>query len=192
MKLSLTFVVAMLCAWPASAQLPSPNVSQPTSQINSASTAAQRITLSGCVGNINQSSPNDFILSSAAIVPTSVAPATPTSATPPAVPPVASPTTPATAATPPNPTTPPTSATPGVNAAATQPNAIASDYRLSGLGMSSWSGQRVQVVGVVVPSTTAGSSATTPVGTTGTMGKPMPEFRVQSVQPATGECPPRQ
>jgi hypothetical protein len=54
-------------------------------------------------------------------------------------------------------------------------------YRLSGTDMSSWSGQRVQVVGTVAPSTTAGS------GTPGVT--PMPEFRVQSVQPIAGPCP---
>jgi hypothetical protein len=58
--------------------------------------------------------------------------------------------------------------------------------------MNSWAGQRVQVVGVVVPATPSAPSATAPVGTSGALGKPMPEFRVQSVQPATGDCPPKQ
>ena len=190
MKLSLTFVAAMLSAWPASAQPPNPNVSQPTSQINQASPAAQSITLSGCVGSINQA-PDQFSLSSAALVPASAQPATPpTAAT--AAPPAASPTTPPTAATPPQPATPPAPTTAGSVAAATQPGAIASGYRLSGLDMSSWSGKRVQIVGAVVPSTTAGSLLTTAVGTTGTMGKALPEFRVQSVTPTTGDCPPQQ
>jgi hypothetical protein len=63
-------------------------------------------------------------------------------------------------------------------------------YRLSGNDMSSWSGKRVQIVGVVVPPTT-GASATNAVGSAGTTGQTLPEFRVQSVQPITGNCPQR-
>jgi hypothetical protein len=53
-------------------------------------------------------------------------------------------------------------------------------YRLSGTDMSAWSGQRVQIVGVVVPAApNAGAAGATA----------MPEFRVQSVQPTSGPCP---
>jgi hypothetical protein len=55
--------------------------------------------------------------------------------------------------------------------------------------VSPFSGRRVQVVGVIVPPVTPG--AATAVGTSGTAGTPMQEFRVQSVQPLAGDCPPR-
>src|SRR5437867_486281 len=52
-------------------------------------------------------------------------------------------------------------------------------YRLSGTDMTSWIGRRVEIVGTLVSSPTASSTA--PVGTTGTLGKtdtlPIPEFR---------------
>jgi len=63
-------------------------------------------------------------------------------------------------------------------------------YRLSGADMTAWVGRRVEVVGMLV-SSPSGSSAT-PVGTAGTTKTdplPMPEFRVVSVQPITGQCP---
>ncbi len=56
--------------------------------------------------------------------------------------------------------------------------------------MSSWSGQRVQIVGVVVPATT-GSTANAGATGTGATGATLPEFRVQSVTPVTGSCPQR-
>ena len=65
-----------------------------------------------------------------------------------------------------------------------------SGYRLSGTDMSSWSGQRVQIVGVVVPATT-GSTANACAAGTGATGATLPEFRVQSVTPVTGGCSPR-
>jgi len=61
-------------------------------------------------------------------------------------------------------------------------------YRLSGTDMSSWSGQRVQIVGVVIPPTN-GPNAMPGVSGTGATGQTLPEFRVQSVQPITGSCP---
>jgi hypothetical protein len=69
---------------------------------------------------------------------------------------------------------------------AAQPPVSAAGYRLSGLNLGSFSGQRVQVVGVVVPSTPPAGGA---VGTSGTTGQPLPEFRVQSVQPISVDCP---
>jgi hypothetical protein len=131
------------------------------------------------------------------------APATPP-VTVPATPPATTPATPpATAATaPPNPATSGvTRAAPaatGINAAApsasinaaAQPAAsVGGGYRLSGVNMSSFSGRRVQVVGAVVPPTTPGSAGA--VGTSGTAGLPIQEFRVQSVQPISGDCPPQ-
>ncbi|HZR22807.1 MAG TPA: hypothetical protein VFA59_04410 [Vicinamibacterales bacterium] len=64
-------------------------------------------------------------------------------------------------------------------------------YRLSGNDMTSWSGQRVQIVGVVVPAAT-GTNASATAGSAGATGQTLPEFRVQSVQPVTGSCPPKQ
>jgi hypothetical protein len=61
-------------------------------------------------------------------------------------------------------------------------------YRLSGTDMTSWAGQRVQVVGTFSPSAAmpAGSTA---VGQSGAPSAPPLEFRVQSVQPILGSCP---
>ena len=63
-------------------------------------------------------------------------------------------------------------------------------YRLSGADMTSWTGQRVQVVGTFSPSAAmpAGSTA---VGQSGAPSAPPLEFRVQSVQPIPGSCPGR-
>ena len=58
-----------------------------------------------------------------------------------------------------------------------------SGYRLSGTDMASWIGKRVQIVGSVVPA----AAGATP--TPGASGLNVPEFRVVSVQPATGDCP---
>ena len=61
-------------------------------------------------------------------------------------------------------------------------------YRLSGADMGSWSGQRVQIVGTVVPGQTRAAAAPTNATNAGTAA-PMPELRVQSVQPVDGPCP---
>ena len=61
-------------------------------------------------------------------------------------------------------------------------------YRLSGADMSSWSGQRVQIVGTVVPGQASAAAAPTNATNAGA-AVPMPEFRVQSVQPVDGPCP---
>src|SRR5947209_13726181 len=61
-------------------------------------------------------------------------------------------------------------------------------YRLSGADMSSWSGQRVQIVGTVVPGQASAAAAPTNATNVGAAA-PMPEFRVQSVQPVDGPCP---
>jgi hypothetical protein len=52
--------------------------------------------------------------------------------------------------------------------------------------MNSWSGKRVQIVGTMAPS----AAATTTTATSSAMPA-MQEFRVQSVQAATGSCPPQ-
>jgi hypothetical protein len=58
--------------------------------------------------------------------------------------------------------------------------------------MTSWIGRRVQIVGSMVPSAsgTAASGAAASSGAAGPTGT-FPEFRVVSVQPMTGDCPPR-
>jgi hypothetical protein len=83
-------------------------------------------------------------------------------------------------------------ATPGASGVG---NTAIAGYRLTGNDMSSWVGQRVQIVGTVVrPTAPAGASAsaTGATGTAATTGAvQMPEFRVFSVQPTTGACPQR-
>jgi hypothetical protein len=61
-------------------------------------------------------------------------------------------------------------------------------YRLTGTNMGSWAGQRVQIVGVIIPAATGPSGSTGANGTPGT-GQMLTEFRVQSVQPIDGTCP---
>jgi hypothetical protein len=56
-------------------------------------------------------------------------------------------------------------------------------YALSGTDMTAWAGQRVQVVGTIVPPS-SGPSA-------GSATPTFPELRVQSVQPVSGPCPQR-
>jgi hypothetical protein len=63
-----------------------------------------------------------------------------------------------------------------------------SGYRLSGVDMTGWVGRRVQLVGTLAPTTTPTSEANPAMNATATT----PEFRVVSVQPATGNCPPQQ
>jgi hypothetical protein len=72
------------------------------------------------------------------------------------------------------------------------PGATIAGYRLSGNDMSSWLGQRVQIVGSVVrPTAPAGASASAS-GATGTSSAAlMPELRVTSVQAMSGPCPER-
>jgi len=64
----------------------------------------------------------------------------------------------------------------------------ASGYRLSGADMTGFVGQRVQLVGSLVPAATGASSSTPGMPAT----TPLPEFRVVSVQPISGNCPPQQ
>jgi len=61
-------------------------------------------------------------------------------------------------------------------------------YRLTGSGLDTWSGRRVQIIGSIVP-----PPPDIEASPSGTAGAPrpmaMPEFRVQSVQPIAGNCP---
>jgi hypothetical protein len=62
-----------------------------------------------------------------------------------------------------------------------------SGYQLSGTDMTSWLGRRVQIVGTVVPAA-SGTPAVAASGSTAPGTVAMPQFRVVSVQPITGEC----
>jgi hypothetical protein len=80
--------------------------------------------------------------------------------------------------------------TTGVAAAGATPNTASGlgGYRLSGVDMTSWAGQRVQVMGTFSPSPATAAGATT-TGAPGAPAAPPLEFRVQSVQPMSGPCP---
>ena len=203
------FVAAQTPASSSSAQTPS----------TAASSANQTMTLSGCVTpGANASDP--FTLSGASIVPSTSTPGVPTSpATPPASASALPPTTGA-AGTTGSGATGATGTTGTVGAAGTAssaagvPPAVANlstaasvtGYRLSGADMSSFAGQRVQIVGGLVPSAnaaaTAGASSSGVSGQTGMTGSgsgaiaapsiaTLPEFRVVSVKPISGPCPPK-
>jgi len=60
-----------------------------------------------------------------------------------------------------------------------------SGYRLSGTDMTGWIGRRVQLVGSLVQTPVGTSAATVGANTSGVL----PEFRVVSVQPISGDCP---
>jgi hypothetical protein len=68
-----------------------------------------------------------------------------------------------------------------------------SGYRLSGTDMSAWMGRRVQIIGSLVPAAPGAAPATPAaigavhIGPDGSLV--LPEFRVVSVSPVTGECP---
>jgi hypothetical protein len=62
--------------------------------------------------------------------------------------------------------------------------------------MASWLGQRVQITGVLVTPTAPAGASSSATGSTGGTGSAaaattMPEFRVVTVQPVSGPCPPR-
>jgi hypothetical protein len=186
------------------AQAPTPQPPAP-----SAANTRQTVTLAGCVGTMSGPQ-GGFMLSNPVVVPPAGAAATTSTATPTAAAtptPAATPTaTPIPAPTPAPPPTPqpaapvgtagtastgatPAGTAPGSVAAGAGTNAAMSGYRLSGADMTSWSGQRVQIVGTIVPGPTTPAAAA-PTGATNAGGMaPMPEFRVQSVQPIDGPCP---
>jgi hypothetical protein len=66
-------------------------------------------------------------------------------------------------------------------------------YHLSGMDVSGFRGQRVQMVGTLVqPTSPASATGTASSSTPGAPTVPtLPEFRVQSVAPTSGNCPPR-
>jgi hypothetical protein len=64
----------------------------------------------------------------------------------------------------------------------------AAGYRLSGADMSQWSGRRVQIVGTLVPASAGANGAASAAGSAGAAGTSLPEFRVLTVRPATGNC----
>jgi len=70
-----------------------------------------------------------------------------------------------------------------------------SGYKLSGTDMSPWLGRRVQIVGSLVPDAPNGApTSAAAIGATRIApdGSPiLPELRVVSVSPVTGECPGR-
>jgi hypothetical protein len=183
---------ALMCAAAASAQTTGAATSQPGTQTTASSNAAQTVTLSGCVGSMSGSQ-GGFMLSNPIVIPSSAQPGTPTAGI------SSAPSSSATPTTQPAPTSP-TSA--GVGTAGTASTGVGTagtagtmgttgmnGYRLSGTDMSSWTGRRVQIVGVVAPATT-GSTANTGINASaGTTGQTLLEFRVQSVQPITGSCP---
>jgi hypothetical protein len=209
MKLPVLSGFALLCATTALAQV-TPILPPPTTPAPTATQPPQAITMTGCVGGGTNSQPymlnNAMVLpqtgaaatgggTAAATPPTSAATPPPSAATPPpsaATPPASAATPPAAAATPPStvgstgiagpPGTAGAAATTGTVGATPPAGAGASAigaYRLSGTDMSGWAGQRVQIVGTVIPPSASAVPGTTPV----------PEFRVQSVQPVTGPCP---
>lgn len=201
-----------LIASTASAQTAGAATTQPNTQTTASPNSAQTVTMTGCVGAM--SSTGGFLLSNPMTVPSSAQPGTPTASvatTPSATQPTgtagtagvgtagtagvgSAPGTQGTAGTAGTAGSVGTAGatgtvgTPGTSGAAstagTPGSSALSGYRLSGTDMTSWSGQRVQIVGVVIPGATksTGSAA----GGTGTT---LPEFRVQSVTPVTGGCP---
>jgi len=103
---------------------------------------------------------------------------------------------------------PETPGTPGAQKAteAAPATSVAKGYRLSGSDVSVHAGKRVQIVGGLVPSAnaaaTAGAASSGVMGQTGMSGAgsagigmpgvtTLPEFRVVSVKPIEGPCPPR-
>ena len=62
-----------------------------------------------------------------------------------------------------------------------------SGYSLSGIDMQPWVGKRVQVIGSFAPATSP--AAATPGASGAATASGLREFRVQTVQPASGPCP---
>ncbi len=168
--------------------------------------ARKTVTLAGCVGGGVASAP--ITLSQAIVVPSTSQPGSLDSPSP--VPPSASPV----ETQPVDPTLPPAGAAAAASSpigtsgtktpAATAPGTTGvvtgtapagssgssvTGYRLSGADMQPWIGKRVQMVGTFVPAAASTAGAATPgAATSGTIAPPVLEFRVQSVQPATGSC----
>lgn len=65
----------------------------------------------------------------------------------------------------------------------------ATGYRLSGADMQPWIGKRVQLIGTFAPAAATATAAAPGTTNVAASTPPTLEFRVQSVQPATGSCP---
>jgi hypothetical protein len=187
MKTVVLCGITLLAVAPAFAQTSSPaDVDQ----------ANKTVTLTGCVAGGAHAAP--ITLSNALIIPGTVQPGeidqTPspvpaTVSTDPTEPPVgAAPVTPSPVGTSGSKTTAAaTAGTSGVvagTAPAGSSGSTLTGYRLSGADMSSWIGKRVNVVGSFVP-----AAAASPTPATGAVSAPPLEFKVQTVQPASGPCP---
>jgi hypothetical protein len=177
MKHAILGSVAMACAATAfvAAQTPAPS----TQTLAAQSSAAQTMTVSGCI-TPGMTPADPFTLSNPLIVSSgSITPGTP------------------------GPPGPPDAPTAAVGAPATS---VTTGYRLSGSDLSAHVGKRVQIVGGLVPSAnaaaTAGAASSGVMGQTGMSGAgsagigmpgmtTLPEFRVVSVKPIEGPCPPR-
>lgn len=179
MKHLLLASVAMACAataWVAG-QTPAPAPATPT--IAAQSSATPMLTMTGCI--TPGATPGDpFMLSNPFIVGEGTS----------------------------SPGPPETPGTPGAQTATegAPATSVAKGYRLSGSDVSPHAGKRVQIVGGLVPSVnaaaTAGAASSGVIGPTGMsgagstgMGVPavtmLPEFRVVSIKPIEGPCPPR-
>jgi hypothetical protein len=197
MKTVVLCGITLLAVAPAFAQTSAPAGADP---------ASKTVTLAGCVGGGSASAP--ITLSQAIVVPATSQPGSIESPSP--IPPSASsvvtqpadpPLPPSGAAVTPSPigtsgtkTSSATAAgTTGVvtgTAPAGSSGSSITGYRLSGADMQPWIGKRVQLVGTFVPAAASTAGATTPAtATSGTTTPPVLEFRVQTVQPATGPCP---
>jgi hypothetical protein len=177
MKHAMLGSVAMACAATAfvAAQTPAPS----TQTLAAQSSATPTLTLSGCI-TPGMTPADPFTLSNPFIVGEGTS----------------------------SPGPPETPVTPGAQKAteAAPATSVAKGYRLSGSDLSAHVGKRVQIVGGLVPSAnaaaTAGAASSGVMGQTGMSGAgsagigmpgmtTLPEFRVVSVKPIEGPCPPR-
>ena len=166
------------------------------------------VTVTGCVGGGSDSKP--ITLSQALIIPTTAQPGQGDRKPSPLPPSVSSPATEPAEPTPPPAgaaavVTPSPTGTSGTKSSATGTDGTTgvvtgtapagssassvTGYRLSGADMQPWIGKRVQLIGTFAP---AAAAATAPAPGTTSMAASIPptlEFKVQSVQPATGACP---
>jgi hypothetical protein len=62
-------------------------------------------------------------------------------------------------------------------------------YRLSGADMQPWIGKRVQLIGTFAPAAAAATASAPGTAIAAPGAPPVLEFKVQSVQAATGSCP---
>jgi hypothetical protein len=213
MKSAMLFGITLLAATPVFAQTsttPAPG--------SAAQSHANTVTLTGCVGGGNSGAMPITLTNALAIpgtaqpgqldqTPSPLPPASSATGTqpsdptlpPPSSAPVSPTATPAPAPTSPVGTsgtkTPSSTGTSGSSVAGVTGTAPAgssassvSGYTLSGVDMKPWVGKRVQVIGTFAPATSPSASATPSASGAASLSA-MREFRVQTVQPATGPCP---